>query len=129
MSLSPPLFIGVDVSKGRLDGAARPTGLTFAYDNSDDGSAALVGWLAPLRPALVVVEATGGLQAPLVAALAVAGIPTAVVNPRQARDFAKSTGRLAKTDAIDAEALAHFAEAIRPLPRPSAATSRSTSAG
>jgi transposase len=118
MNASTTLFIGIDVSKDRLDGAARPTGLTFGYDNSDDGIAALVGLLAPLRPALVVVEATGGLQASLVAALAVAGIPTAVVNPRQARDFAKATGRLAKTDAIDAEALAHFAEAIRPQPRP-----------
>jgi transposase len=118
MSTSQPLFIGIDVSKGRLDGAARPTGLPFGYDNSDEGIVALVAHLAALRPTLVVVEATGGLQVPLVAALAVAGIPTAVVNPRQARDFAKATGRLAKTDAIDAQTLAYFAEAIRPQPRP-----------
>jgi transposase len=118
MNASAPLFVGIDVSKDRLDGFARPSGLAFAHDNTDEGIAALVAQLAPLRPTLVVVEATGGLETPLVAALAVAGIPTAVVNPRQARDFAKATGRLAKTDAIDAEALAHFAEAVRPQPRP-----------
>ncbi len=118
MNASAPLFVGIDVSKDRLDGFARPSGLTFAHDNTDAGIADLVAQLTPLRPTLVVVEATGGLHAPLVAALAVAGIPTAVVNPRQARDFAKATGRLAKTDAIDAGALAHFAEAIRPQPRP-----------
>ena len=118
MSTSAPLFVGIDVSKDHLDGFVRPSGLAIRHGNDDAGIAALVAQLAPLRPTLVVVEATGGLQAPLVAALAVAGIPTAVVNPRQARDFAKATGRLAKTDAIDAEALAHFAEAIRPQPRP-----------
>jgi transposase len=118
MSTSAALFIGIDVSKDRFDGTARPTGLTFGHDNNDAGIAALVTQLTPLRPTLVVVEATGGLQAPLVAALAVAGIPTAVVNPRQVRDFAKATGRLAKTDALDADVLAHFAEAIRPQPRP-----------
>lgn len=118
MNASESLFVGIDVSKDRLDGFIRPSGLAFTHDNTDAGIAALVARLTPLRPALVVVEATGGLQAPLVAALAVAGIPTAVVNPRQARDFAKATGRLAKTDAIDAEALAHLAEAIRPQPRP-----------
>jgi transposase len=74
--------------------------------------------LQALAPALVVVEATGGLESPLVAALAAAGVPVVVINPRQARDFAKATGQLAKTDAIDAAVLAHFAEAVRPTPRP-----------
>ena len=72
----------------------------------------------PLAPALVVLEATGGFELPAVAALQAAGIPVAAINPRQARDFAKATGRLAKTDRIDAEVLAHFAEAVRPEPRP-----------
>src|SRR5512143_1196479 len=82
------------------------------------GIAALVARLRPLAPSLVVVEATGGLELPLLAALQVAGIPTAAINPRQARDFAKATGRLAKTDRLDAEVLAHFAEAVRPAARP-----------
>src|SRR5215208_1408706 len=81
-------------------------------------AAAPVDRLGPLAPALVVVEATGGLELPLLAALQVAGIPAAAINPRQARDFAKATGRLAKTDRIDAEVLAHFAEAVRPEGRP-----------
>ena len=88
------------------------------HPNDPAGIAALVARLKPLAPALVVVEATGGLELPLVAALQVAGIPVAAINPRQARDFAKATGRLAKTDRIDAEVLAHFAEAIRPEARP-----------
>src|SRR5262249_43344339 len=86
--------------------------------NDPDGIAALVARLARLQPALIVLEATGGYEMPLAAALQVAGLPVAVVNPRQARDFAKATGRLAKTDTIDATMLAHFAEAIRPAPRP-----------
>jgi transposase len=86
--------------------------------NDAGGVAELVARLAPLRPALVVLEATGGLEHPAAAALALAGLPVAVVNPRQAHDFAKATGRLAKTDAIDAGALALFAERVRPEPRP-----------
>jgi len=81
-------------------------------------SPALVAQLGARRPACVVLEATGGLQAPLASALAIAGIPVAVVNPRQVRDFASATGQLAKTDAIDAQILARFAEAVRPMPRP-----------
>jgi len=109
-------FVGIDVSKRSLDGCCRP-GSTFQHDNTPDGIAAVVKLLAARTVTLVVVEATGGLEAPLVRALQRADIPVAVVNPRQARDFAKASGRLAKTDAIDAEALAHFAEAIRPEPR------------
>jgi transposase len=114
------LFVGIDVSKARLDTALRPSGQTFADPNSPDGIAALVARLAPLRPALIVLEATGGYEMPLAAALQVAGLPVAVVNPRQARDFARAVGRLAKTDRIDAAVLAHFAEAVRPAPRAAA---------
>jgi transposase len=110
-------FVGLDVSKARLDGHVRPDGAAFSEANDEAGIAATVARLQALRPALVVLEATGGLEAPLAAALAAAGLPAAVVNPRQVRDFAKATGRLAKTDAIDAAVLAHFAEAIRPQAR------------
>jgi transposase len=113
-----PNFVGIDVSKAHLDVAARPAAAAFRVTNDPAGHAALVERLRPLAPALVVVEATGGYELPAVAALRAAAIPVAAVNPRQARDFAKGTGRLAKTDAIDAEALAHFAEAVRPEPRP-----------
>src|SRR5512135_865593 len=114
----PPIFVGIDVSRAALDVAVRPIGAAFRLSNDSAGLAALVDRLRPLAPALVVLEATGGYEAPAVAALQVAGIPTAAINPRQARDFAKATGRLAKTDRIDAEALAHFAEAVRPAARP-----------
>lgn len=110
-------FVGIDVCKDHLDVALRP-GAAFRVANDPKGHAELVGRLLPLAPELVVLEATGGLELPACAALAAAGLAVAAVNPRQARDFAKATGRLAKTDAIDAEALAHFAEAIRPEPRP-----------
>jgi len=110
-------FVGIDVSKHSLDGCLRPGG-TFRHDNTPAGIVQVVGLLQARAVALVVVEATGGLEVPVVRALQRAAIPAAVVNPRQARDFAKATGRLAKTDAIDAEALAHFAEAVRPEPRP-----------
>lgn len=113
-----PLFVGIDVSKARLDTALRPDGRTFADANDPDGIAALVRRLAALRPALIVLEATGGYEMPLAAALQIAGLPTAVVNPRQARDFAKATGRLAKTDRLDAQIIAAFAEAVQPEPRP-----------
>jgi transposase len=110
-------FVGIDVCKDHLDVALRP-GAAFRLANDPAGHAELVGRLLPLAPELVVLEATGGLELPAAAALAAAGLAVAAVNPRQARDFAKATGRLAKTDAIDAQALAHFAEAVRPEPRP-----------
>ena len=116
---TPLTFVGIDVSKAHLDSAIRPGTKTAARDPNDlAGIAALVSRLKPLAPTLVVVEATGGLELPLVAALQVAKIPVAAINPRQARDFAKASGKLAKTDRIDAEVLAHFAEAIRPDARP-----------
>src|SRR5512135_1645046 len=113
-----PIFAGIDISKAYLDTATRP-GHHLARDTNDPaGIAALVARLTPLDPARVVVEATGGLGLPRVAALQVAGIPIAAINPRRARDFAEALGRLAKTDRIDAEVLAHFAEAVRPAARP-----------
>ena len=113
-----PTFVGIDVSKRRLDIHARPSGEGFTIDHDDEGVAALVERLAALAPTLVVLEATGGLEVRLAAALAAAGLPVAVVNPRQVRAFARATGRLAKTDRLDAEAIARFAEAVRPPVRP-----------
>jgi transposase len=113
----PICFIGIDVSKAHLDVAVRPSGAAFRIANDPAGTAELVARLGPLGPALIVLEATGGYELPAVAACQAAGLPVAAINPRQARDFAKGTGRLAKTDRIDAAALAHFAEAVRPEPR------------
>jgi transposase len=111
-------FVGIDVSKARLDVAVVPAGETWQVANDEGGIAAAVQRLRALGPALVVLEATGGLEVPLAGALGAAGLPTAVLNPRQVRDFARATGRLAKTDALDAAVLARFAEAVRPEPRP-----------
>jgi transposase len=115
---STKLYAGIDVSKARLDVALRPTGDHFEVANDQAGIDTLIVRLRAARPALVVLEATGALERPVAAALATAGIPVAVLNPRQARDFARATGRLAKTDKIDAEILARFAEAVHPEPRP-----------
>jgi transposase len=112
------VFVGIDVAKAQLDIALRPTGERWALTNDDAGIAVLVPRLQAIAPQLIVLEASGSYQRAVVAALAAAGLPVAVVNPRQARDFAKATGQLAKTDALDARALAHFAEAVRPMPRP-----------
>ena len=116
--MSSQVFVGIDVAKAQLDIALRPSGERWAVTNDDAGIAALVTRLQEIAPQLIVLEATGSYQRAAVAALSVAGLPVAVVNPRQARDFAKATGQLAKTDALDARALAHFAEAVRPMPRP-----------
>ena len=94
--------------------AIRPGGDTREVSNDLDGIAALVAQMRRLNPVALVMEASGGLELPLVAALAAASLPVVVVNPRQVRDFAKATGRLAKTDSLDAAVLAHFAEAVRP---------------
>ena len=112
------MFIGIDVSKARLDIAVRPGTETWTVVPDEAGLRALAERLTALAPALIVLEATGGLEAAVVSALAAAGIPVVVVNPRQVRDFAKALGRLAKTDPLDAEVLAHFGEAVRPEPRP-----------
>ena len=113
-----PVFVGIDVAKAELEIALRPTAEGWAVANDDPGIASLVARLQAIQPVLIVLEATGGLEVPVTAALAAAGLPIMVVNPRHARDFAKATGRLAKTDALDAHGLAHFAEAVRPAPRP-----------
>jgi transposase len=111
------VFVGIDVSKDRLDGCLRHRH-SFSHANSGAGIAAIVALLQKQPVTLVVVEATGGLEVPLVRALQRAQIQVAVVNPRQIRDFAKATGVLAKTDDLDAEVLAHFADVVRPEPRP-----------
>jgi transposase len=115
---STDTFIGIDVCKDRLDVHVLPQAAAFAVANDPPGVADLVARLRPLRPALVVLEATGGLEHVAAAALAAAGIPVAVINPRQARAFADALGRLAKTDAIDAATLALFAQRVQPVPRP-----------
>jgi transposase len=111
-------FVGIDVSKAHLDVAARPGGAAWRAPNDPAGIAALAGRLAELGPTLVVLEPAGGLELPVAAALGAAGLAVAVVNPRQVRRFAQAVGRLAKTDRLDAAVLAHFAEAVRPEPRP-----------
>ena len=107
-------YIGIDVSEQTLEVAARPSGRRWQAANSAAGVERLVAELAALEPARVVLEATGRLEAAPAAALAAAALPVAVVNPRQVRDFARASGRLAKTDAVDAAVLAHYGEALRP---------------
>lgn len=111
-------FVGIDVSERTLEVAVRPGKERWSCDNSPEEIPALVEKLKSQEPLLVVLEATGGLEVPLVAALAAEGLPVVVINPRQGRDFARATGELAKTDGIDAHVLAHFGEAVRPSVRP-----------
>ncbi len=115
---APACFVGIDVAKATLDVAVRPAGEPWSTANDDAGIAALVARLRPLAPALIVLEATGGFETAVVAAVAAAGLAVVVANPRQVRDFARATGQLAKTDALDAQILALFAERVRPEPRP-----------
>lgn len=110
-------FIGIDVAKTGLDVAIRPTGQQWQVAYTEKGIQGLVDQFADLHPTLVLLEASGGLELRIVTALAAAGLPVAVINPRQVRDFAKATGELAKTDVLDAQILAYFAEAVRPTPR------------
>lgn len=112
------IFIGIDVSRDRLDAYVRPSDELFAVARDSEGLAALIGRLRAFDPYLVVLEATGGFEVTVAAAVVAAEIPLAVVNPRQICDFARATGQLAKTDALDAKAIARFAEAVRPQPRP-----------
>jgi transposase len=114
----PAVCVGIDVSKATLDLALRPTGERWTVANEAAAIEALAQDLRPHAPSLIVLEATGGFEHAVVAALAAAGLPVIVANPRQVRDFARATGQLAKTDAIDAEVLALFAERVRPEPRP-----------
>ena len=113
-----PTYAGIDVAKDRPDVVLRPGGEYLEATNDEAGIQSLARRLREEDVALAVLEATGGMEQPAAAALAVAGVPVAIVNPRQVRDFAKATGRLAKTDRIDAAVLAHFAEAVGPEPRP-----------
>ena len=108
------LYVGIDVAKAQLDVAVRPTDDRWTVTRDGAGIRKLVARLQPLAPALVVLEASGGLELPVVAALAAAALPVVVINPRQVRDFARATGQLAKTDALDAALLAHFAATVRP---------------
>ncbi len=116
--MSTARFVGIDVSKGTLDVCVRPDGEERGFPNDEVGIGKLVEWMGVLAPERVVLEATGGLEVLVVAALSEAGLPVVVVNPRQIRYFAKSIGQLAKTDSIDARVIARFAEAIHPEVRP-----------
>ena len=119
-----PVFVGIDVAKASLEIAIQQSGARWSVAYTEAGVADLVARLTALAPTLIVLEATGGLERPSVGALAAAGLPVVVVNPRQVRDFARAPGQLAKTDAIAAAVLAHFAAAVRPpvRPLPNAAT-------
>ena len=112
------IFVGIDVSKDQLDIAIRPGGVRFRQSNDDAGIQALIPHLLSLKPQLILLEATGGYEILAAAALRQASLPAHIINPRQVRDFARSSGVLAKTDKIDAEVLAHFAEALKPALRP-----------
>ncbi len=111
MTTEVPVFIGIDVSKAWVDVAVRPTGEAWRVDQDQEGVEALVLRLQAMSPQCIVMEATGGYEAPIAAALGAAGLPVAVVNPRQVRDFARSQGKLAKTDRLDAAVIAHFGQA------------------
>ncbi len=111
------IFVGIDVSKKQLDVAILPDAKHKVYANNEEGIGQLTIFLKSLSPTLIVLEATGGFEIPCVGVLAAEGLPVVVVNPRQIRDFAKATGKLAKTDAIDAQTIARFGEAVRPAIR------------
>jgi transposase len=111
------MFVGIDVAKAELVVSIVPSAERFTVENDERGVRTLVERLRALMPALIVLEATGGYELLSVAALAAAALPVVVVNPRQVRDFAKATGQLAKTDRIDADILARFADVVRPTVR------------
>lgn len=115
--MESPKFVGIDIAKDHLDVAVRPEGKVWTIPNKETSIEDLAEQLIDLGPELIVMEATGGLEQKVASILSTNGLPVAVVNPRQVRDFAKSTGKLAKTDTLDAKVLAHFAEAIHPKPR------------
>lgn len=115
--MATAMFVGIDISKEQLDVAVSPRQTYETVPNDETGIATLVERLEHLHPQVIALEATGGLERPLVRALVAAGLPVVVANPRQVRDFAKATGRLAKTDRLDAHILARFAEAVQPAVR------------
>ena len=100
-------YVGIDVAKAQVDVAVRPTDERWQVSHDDAGIRQLISKLKTLEPVMVLLEASGGLELPLVAALAAEAVPVVVVNPRQVRDFARATGKLAKTDSLDAAAIAH----------------------
>lgn len=112
------MFVGIDVSKELLDVAIRPTGEIFVVTRNEAGLSDLVKRLQAVGPELVLLEATGGYEQVVLAALLGAGLPAVAVNPKQVRDFARALGQRAKSDPIDAAVMAHFAEAVRPAVRP-----------
>jgi transposase len=112
------VYVGIDVSKDRLDVHVRPSGEAFAAARDGEGVAALIERLRAVGPRVVAVEATGGFESIVAAAVGAAGLALAVVNPAQVRHYAQALGKRAKTDAVDAEIIARFAEATRPVPRP-----------
>jgi transposase len=118
MDKAADVVVGIDVAKSALDVAVRPQGEARQVTNDAAGIADLVAWLQTLHPQVIVVEATGGYEASLVAELGVAALPVAVVNPRQVRDFARVTGRLAKTDRLDAQVLPHVCPPCLSYPIP-----------
>jgi transposase len=107
-------FVGIDVSKDLLEMAVRPSGEKWSIKNNPLEFPALVERLTELAPSRIILEATGGLETLVASHLGAAGLPVCVINPRQARDFAKASGQLAKTDGVDADVLAHFGEALQP---------------
>ena len=118
MTATRERFIGIDVSKAVLDVHVRPDGTARRFDNTPEGIAALLDWARPLKPTLLVLEASGGYEREVLTILTLGGLPICVANPKRVRDFAKARGQLAKTDAIDAAVLADFAETMRPPVRP-----------
>ncbi len=116
--MGTPVFVGIDISKKHLDIFLTPPDTSFAVPNTEAGIAKLVARLRQVAPQIILLEATGGYEFRIVAALREAGLPACFINPRQVRDFARSLGILAKTDRIDARVLAQFAEKLRPEPRP-----------
>ena len=123
MAAPADVTVGIDVAKAQLDVAVQPTGTTWTVPRARGGLRRLPGQLEALRPTRIVLEASGGYERAVGAALSAAGLPVVVVNPRQTRDFARAHGILAKTDRLDARVLARFAAAVRPprRPQPSAA--------
>jgi transposase len=111
-------WVGIDVSQAKLDIALRPAGVYWQVPNDESGWQQLLNHLGPWTVALVVVESTGGMERGVVRTLQQQEFAVAVINPKRARDFSKASGRLAKTDRIDADMLAHFGEALQPLPKP-----------
>lgn len=114
MNTTPERFLGIDVSKATLDAHLRPDATARRFDNTPEGITALLEWITPLAPSLIVLEATGGYERAVVAALSLKGLRVCLINPKRIRDFAAALGRLAKTDTIDAGVLAEFADKMRP---------------